>query len=131
MGKTNSDRSKLLRLCQNTKSTGHNKILIARSLRACELELAFFHIDATAAKLYSFRSEAKPLLDGLVAAELDFSTCAQHTLPGHSKPSMQDLRHQPCTAGKPRRPRHGAIGRHFALGNFSNRRFNALALAGK
>lgn len=60
---------------------------------ASELELVRFHVYPAAAEADAFGFQTQPLLNRVIAAQLDFAAGAEHALPGQSKGTMQDARY--------------------------------------
>jgi hypothetical protein len=79
-----------------------------------------FHIHATPAENYAFSFETKPLLEGGITAQLDFSACAQDAMPGQSEGAMQGPSHSPGGAGISRGAGYVSIGRNLSAGDFAN-----------
>jgi len=82
--------------------------------------LVTFHIDAAAAKGYALGFEAKTLLNGGIATQLDFSAGAEHALPRHSERAMEGPRNSPGRAGISCGASHFSIGRNFSAWDFAN-----------
>ena len=94
---------------------------ILRSSRPPELPLVCLHIHLPPAEPNALGFQAQPLLEGRIAAQLDFAACAQHTLPGQSEPTIQNPCHQPCGTGKSRGSRNRPVSRNLALWNRADR----------
>ena len=79
------------------------------------------HIDPAAAEADTFGFEPKALFEGGVAAQLDLSAGAQHTLPRQSISAVEHFRNLAGTARQSGGAGHGAVGGHFAARNAQDR----------
>jgi hypothetical protein len=79
--------------------------------------LTLFHVHLPPAKADALGFQAQPLLDGRIAAQLDFSARSQDALPGQSEAAMQHLCHLPRRPRKSRSSRNRPVSGHRTLGN--------------
>lgn len=73
-----------------------------------------FHIHPPTAEADAFGFETQSLLNGRIAAEFDFSSCTEHSLPRQSKAVSKDSGNLACRTWKARCSRYPAIGRDFS-----------------
>ena len=62
-------------------------------------EFVTLHVDAAAAEGYPFGFQPEALFDGGIAAKLDYSAGAKHTLPGKAEGSAQYAHNLPGRSG--------------------------------
>ena len=72
------------------------------------------HVDAASAELHSLGFQAKSLLEGVIAAQLDRASRAQHALPGQSDRSAQGRHHPAGSAGESGSLRDGTVAGNLA-----------------
>jgi len=87
-------------------------------------ELVPFHIHAAATKSYAFGFEAKTLLNGGIATQLDLSAGSEHAMPGQSEGAMQGPRYPPGRTRISGSAGHISIGGNFPAWDFTNCRQN-------
>jgi hypothetical protein len=95
-----------------------------RSFGEQPLPLMRLHIHAPPAKVHALSLQPESLFECRVASQFDRAACAQHTLPGQSKPAPQYRRDLPRGPRKSRCPRNPAVGRHFSARNCAHRLLN-------
>jgi hypothetical protein len=88
------------------------------------------HVYATTAKCYSFRLQTQSLFDRRIAAEFNFATGTNDTVPGQTKGGMQGPGDQSRGAGETRRPGDGSIGGDVTPRNHPNCFYDPIAHAG-
>ncbi len=82
--------------------------------------LVRFHICTTTSEADTFGFQAKTLLQGRVAAQLDFAAGAEHALPGQAIGSAQNLCDLASVSGKARSPGDRAVSRDLPARNLQN-----------
>jgi hypothetical protein len=96
--------------------------LCARTAKRSRVfEFVAVHVHAAAAKRYSFGLQAHPLLERILALQLDGPAGANDALPGQSNRATQRPGNLPGAARIPSGFRYAAIRGHFSTRNPQNR----------
>src|SRR6185437_6762920 len=89
--------------------------------RRMKLEFVSLHIDLATAEANALGFQSEALFEGRVAAQLDFSAGAEHTLPRQSVGAVQHFRDLASMARQSCRTGHSAVGGYFPTRNAKDR----------